>query len=205
MLAQFLQTDPVGYEDDLNLYAYTRNEPINSIDDTGLSSSCSGSRIGAAEGSICGGSAYDLSYLSEDAKPAEPDGDPNGEVQPIADIPPPPEGIEGGPWTPQSGQPDGVYQGPRQPRGPRTTLRWVPPESEGGPPGSQGYWKRQHPDQRGYDRFDQRGRFMTPDEAHPNPRPRPPPFMFLFRFPIAPFIILPPEVECQLLKCDQVA
>ena len=45
--------------------------------------------------------------------------------------------------------------------------RYVPPEGQGGPNGSQGYWKTQAPNQDGWDRYSTSGDPITADEAHP--------------------------------------
>jgi hypothetical protein len=107
--------------------------------------------------------------------------DPSG----LDGIPTPGPEIPGGPWTPNDANRPGSFLGPKSPEGGgRGQLQWVPPEGQGGPPGSGGYWKTQKPGEGWGQRFDRNGKPITPEQAHPGPG-------FKLPTPRSPWLLMP--------------
>jgi RHS repeat-associated protein len=91
----------------------------------------------------------------------------------LMEIPNPNGKVPGGPWIPNPANRDGNFKGPKGTGG-SSECQWVPDEANGGPPGSDGYWKSRNAGDKGWpNRYNQDGKQITAEEAHPGPKQPP--------------------------------
>jgi RHS repeat-associated protein len=172
LVGRFISSDPILPSSDtsanFNRYWYANNNPFRFTDPDGrLPGGCDSGVGGCSQGSFFVG---DAPARVRPSKESETPKEPRAVAASATPSLPNPNGvIPGGPWEPQSGQRPGAFQGPKPPGGGRPMAQWVPPEGQGGPPGSRGYWKFKLPNGP-WQRFTPQGAPQTAEEAHPSSR-----------------------------------